>query len=50
MGIIETLIVIAICLLGLAVAAFAAGPCVLQWFFETLEEWQEIIESARDEK
>lgn len=50
MGIFDFIVIMLFVLLGLAVAAFAAGPYVLRWFFETLDEWVEIIDSAKDEK
>ena len=46
MDILEFCAIMLVSLLGLIVAAFAAGPYVLRWFFETLDEWEEIIDSA----
>lgn len=50
MGIIDYIMLTLLLLLPLAVLAFAAGPYVLRWFFNTLDEWLEIIDSAKDEK
>ena len=46
----EILIILLLVIFALVVAAFAFGPKVLQWFFETLDEWVDIIDSARDER
>ena len=43
-------IILAIFIFTLALVAFAFGPAVLEWFFSTLEEWEEIIDSAKGEK
>lgn len=50
MEIFEFIVCMLFVLSWLAVAAFAAGPYVLQWFFETLDKWAEIIDSAKDEE
>lgn len=46
----EILIISAIIIFTLVVVAFAFGPKVLEWFFDTLDEWVDIIDSAKDEK
>lgn len=46
----EILIILLIVIFALVAVAFAFGPKVLEWFFDTLDEWQEIIESAREER
>lgn len=50
MEILEFIAIMLVSLLSLVVAAFAAGPHVLQWFFETLDKWFDIIDSAKDDK
>lgn len=46
----EVIIFLVFCVIALALAVFAWGPAVLEWFFNTLEEWEDVINSARNEK
>lgn len=46
----EILLILAVTFFALAVVGFAFGPKALEWFFDTLDEWQEIIDNARGER
>lgn len=46
----EALAIIAFCIICLAVAGFIWGPQLLEGFIDKMDEWEEIMDSLKDEK